>query len=65
MLARMIQIDDLGRSVKLLIREVPNPEGAVAEHTDLGCPVQTATLGLLIDQLSKGFDRLNRPRVAG
>ena len=65
MLALRLQIDNGGRSLKLLIRDIPNPEGAVAEPTNLGRPVQTPTLGLLINPRPKGFGRLNHLPIAG
>ncbi len=55
MLPGMVQIHNLGRSVKMFISDVPDPEGAVTERDHLGCPVQPATLGLPIDALSKFF----------
>ena len=64
-LARVIQIDDLNRARKMLVGEIPDPFGAVANDYLLFCTAPAPVPGFQIDSFAKLFGCLNRAGIGG
>jgi hypothetical protein len=59
MFPRMKEINNLGSSIKLFIRNIPYPGGAVSDHTNFLRPVNAAPHCLLINPSAKKFRRFD------
>src|SRR5580704_150998 len=65
MLAGMPDIDDLDRASKMLIGDIPNPFGAVAQHHFLFCPIPASFEGFGVEPTAEQFGSFDRSGIGG
>src|SRR5580658_5354623 len=65
MLAGMPDIDDLDRTRKMLIGDIPDPLGAVAQHHFLFSPIPTSFEGFGVDPTAEQFGSFDRSGIGG
>src|SRR6266851_2143058 len=65
MLASVPDVDDLDRASKMLVGDIPDPLGAVAQHHFLFGPIPSPFEGFGIESAAEQFGSFDRPGIGG